>query len=337
MAISVAQLAEALGLEYRGDGTRPLARVATLEEAGGDSLSFATGARYRKALRATAAAAVIVPAELADEAPCALLLAEDAHRAYARAAALLHPPRAARPGVHPSAAVEPTALLGEGIEIAAQAVVEGGAVLGDGAVIGAGCFVGAGSEIGAGTRLHPRVCVYHDCRIGRDCLIQSGAVIGSDGFGYAAGEDGWLHVPQVGRVLIGDGVEIGANSTVDRGAIGDTLIGDGVIIDNQVHVAHNVRIGEHTAIAGCVGIAGSAVIGARCTIAGAAVVLGHLELVDGVHITAMSLVSHSIRQPGRYSSGTPLEENRNWRRNSVRFKQLDQLARRLGLLEKRRQ
>lgn len=335
MSITAGQLAARLGLSCVGDDSVLIERVAAIQSAVAGALSFVTGPRYLKDLQHTEASAVILPQAMALEAPCTVLVSERPYYSYAEAVALLHPPRRAQAGIHPSAVIDPQAQVHAEAEVAALAVIEAGAQIEAGAMIGPHCHIGQGVKIGGNTRLNANISVAHGCEIGRDCLIQSGAVIGSDGFGYAPSAEGWLHIEQIGRVVIGDRVEIGANTTIDRGAIGDTVIADGVIIDNQVHIAHNVRIGEQTAIAGCVGIAGSATIGARCTIGGAAGIIGHLEIVDNVHITAMSLVTGSITEPGRYSSGAPLEDNRSWRRNSVRYKQLDDMARRIARLEKR--
>jgi UDP-3-O-[3-hydroxymyristoyl] glucosamine N-acyltransferase len=203
-------------------------------------------------------------------------------------------------------------------------------------VIGPGAVIGRGARVAAGSRIGARVVVGERCEFGERCMVQPGAVIGGDGFGFAQGEQGWVRIPQLGRVIVGHDVAIGANTTIDRGAADDTVIGDGVILDTQIQIAHNVHIGANTAMAGCVGVAGSARIGARCTVGGAAAILGHLEIVDDVHITAMTLVRTSIRRPGTYSSGLPLETNAEWRRNAARFRQLDRLAKRLAALERER-
>ena len=333
---TVQALAERLGLACRGDGTLALTRAASLESAGPDALSFFVPGTAPERLAATRAGAVIACAEDAASAPCASLVSDEPYLQFARASQLLHPLPAVEPGVAPGATVAPDASIDDRAQVANGAIVEAGARIDAGAVIGPASVVGANARIGADTRLGARTVVGDRCVLGARCIVQPGAVIGSDGFGYAHDSDGWVRIPQIGRVVIGDDVAIGANTTIDRGTSDDTVIADGVILDNQIQIAHNVRIGAGTAMAGCVGVAGSAVIGARCTIGGAAVILGHLEIVDDVHITAMSMVSKSITLAGTWSSGLPLEPNREWRRNVARFRQLDRLARRVNALEKDR-
>jgi UDP-3-O-[3-hydroxymyristoyl] glucosamine N-acyltransferase len=330
---TVRALAERLGLSWKGVGETAVARVASLESAEADCLAFVSRAAYLDRLADCGAGAVIVAPEHAERVRAAAILAENPYAAYARAAQLLHPRPLAEPGIHESAVVDAGARLGADVRVGPRAVVEYGAELGHGTVVAAGAFIGRDASIGAGSYIGPSVTVAHECRLGARCVVQPGAVIGSDGFGFARDGDEWLRIPQIGRVVIGDDVEIGANTTIDRGTLDDTCIGNGVILDNQIQIAHNVRIGDHTAMAGCAGVAGSAVIGARCTIGGRASILGHLEIVDDVHITATSFVTKSIRKPGTYSSGIPVEEGDRWRRNAARFRQLDSLARRLAAIE----
>jgi len=330
---TVEALAERLGVAFRGDGGHGLVRVSSLSAADQQSLAFLSRPAFVSQLAETRAGAVILSPEHVADAPCAVLLSDNPYATYARAAQLLHPPREMPPGLQPGARVDPAAEVAAGAHVAANAVVEAGASVGEGAVIGPGAVIGHRATIGADTRVGANVLVAEDCALGARCRVQAGAVIGSDGFGFARDGDDWIAIPQTGRVLIGNGVEIGANTTIDRGSLDDTVIGDGVILDNQIQIAHNVRIGDHTAMAGCVGVAGSAVIGERCTVGGAAVILGHLEIADDVHITAMSLVTKSITLPGTYSSGTPLQSNAEWRRSAARFRQLDTLARRVTDLE----
>lgn len=334
MSWTVRTLAERLHIRFNGDGDRSIARVASLESAGADALTFVSRDAFVGRLAGTRAAAAIVTPECADAAPCPVLLSDNPYATYARAAQLLHPPPVLPAGIDDAARVDRSARIGGGVHVGPFAVVEAGVEIAEGAQIAAGAFIGRDASVGAHTRIGPRVVVAHACRIGVRGLVQPGAVIGADGFGYARDGDAWIKIPQIGAVVIGDDVEIGASTTIDRGTLDDTVIGDGVILDNQIQIAHNVRIGEHTAMAGCVGVAGSAVIGRRCTVGGAAVILGHLEIVDDVHITAMSLVTKSITLAGTYSSGTPLESNADWRRNAARFRQLDALARRVSRLEK---
>lgn len=334
MSWTVHALAETLGLAYRGDGDRRLERVDALESAGAESLSFVSRASYLDRLEATGAGAVVLAPAHAEHAPCAVLLADNPYAAYARAAQLLHPAPQMAPGTDPTAQVDPAARIAASAHIGPQVVIGADTEIGADAVIEAGAYIGAAVTIGAATRIGPRVVIRGRCRIGSRSRIQPGAVIGADGFGYARDDNGWVRIPQMGGVVIGDDVEIGANTTIDRGTLEDTVVGDGVILDNQIQIGHNVGVGERTAMAGCVGVAGSAVIGRDCTIGGAAGILGHLEIADDVHITAKSLVRKSITLAGTYSSGTPLEPSAEWRRNAARFRQLDALTRRVDALEK---
>ncbi len=337
MAVTVRELAGHLGADYRGDGERRLERVAPLDRAGVNDLSFLSDGTYRRHLAGTAAGAVLISAELADQCPTTAIVVADPYLAYARAAALLHPLPWPAPGVHPRASVDPGATLGPGVAVGANAVIEAGVSVGAGSSVGPGCFLGEAAQIGERCRLHANVTVYHRCRLGDRVVVHSAAVIGSDGFGFANDGGNWIKIPQLGIARIGDDCEIGAGTTIDRGALQDTVIEHGVILDNQIQVAHNVRVGAHTAIAGCVGIAGSADIGCHCRIGGGAGILGHLSIADHVQIAAMSLVTRSITEPGSYASGTPLQESRQWRRNYARFRQLDAIARRVSRIEQREQ
>lgn len=336
MAWSVRSLAERLGLSWRGDEEGVLVRAASLESADAESLGFAVPGTAAERIGATAAGAIIANEPEADAAPCAVLLSDRPYVDYARASQLLHPLPAVEPGVARSASVDPGATVAADAQVDPAAVVAADAVIDGGVVVGPGAVVGCGARVGRDTRIGASVVVAAGCELGPRCIVQPGAVIGSDGFGFARDGAEWVLIPQVGRVVVGAGVAIGANTTIDRGTSGDTVIGDGVILDNLIQIAHNVRVGEHTAMAGCVGVAGSARIGARCLIGGAAGILGHLEIVDDVQIAAMSLVRRSIREPGSYSAGTPLEPSADWRRNAARFRQLDRLARRVAALEKDR-
>jgi len=329
------ELAQRFGCELVGDGERRLVGVCTLQEGAADRLAFLANPRYRRFLKETRAGAVIVSPQDVDIAGVSVLVSDDPYLTYARMAALFSPDERGEPGVHPSAVVADDVELGPGVRVGPQAVVEAAARLDEGAVIGPGCLVGARARIGADTRLVGNVTVCHDVALGRRVLVHPGVVIGGDGFGIARDGEGWVKVPQLGSVRIGDDVEIGANTTIDRGAIGDTVIEDGVKLDNQIQIAHNVRIGAHTAIAAFVGISGSTVVGRRCLIAGAVGMVGHIEVADDVVLTGRCTVSHSITKPGSYSSGTPMEPTRSWRKNSARFRQLDELARRLIALEKK--
>jgi len=325
--LTLAQLADRLGVELRGDGARRVRSVATLAHAGPDDLAFLANRAYRRFLLTTRAGVVVLAPEDAQFSPVPVLVSDNPYATYAEAARILFPPPAPKRGIHPSALVDDSAQVDASAWIGPQCVVAAGAVIGARAQLGPACLVGEGSRIGDDCRLLAHVTLMDKVRLGARVTLQPGAVVGSDGFGMAKVGEAWKPVPQLGGVRIGDDVDIGANTTVDRGALEDTVIGDGVKIDNQVQVAHNVVIGEHTAIAGCVGISGSARIGRRCTLAGGVGIVGHLEITDDVHITAMSMVTRSITRPGTYSAGTPLMPNTQWRRNAVRMRSLDELAR----------
>jgi UDP-3-O-[3-hydroxymyristoyl] glucosamine N-acyltransferase len=333
-AWTLGEIADRFGLEYRGDRACRLTGMATLATAGPEQLAFLANARYRRFLAETRAGAVILSPALASEYAGTVLIAADPYLAYARISRLFDTAPVPAPGIHPSAVVADDARIDASVSIGPCAVIGAGVEIGPGCIVGAHTVIGDGSKLGENCRLHARVTLYHGVTIGAGSVLHSGVVIGADGFGFAPSREGWQKIAQLGGVRIGRNCEIGANTTIDRGALDDTEIGDGVIIDNQVQVAHNVRIGEGTAIAGCVGIAGSTRIGAHCTIAGGAGIAGHLELCDGVHVTAMALVTRSIDKRGSYSSGTGTLESASWRRNAVRFAQLDELYRRVVALER---
>jgi len=336
MTLTLAQLAQQLDVELRGDADVSVSTVASLQRAGPGALSFLANRKYRRYLKNTRASAVVLSEQDAQDSPVAVLVSDNPYACYARAARLLYPLDKPGSGIHPSAVVDEAAEIDPSAWIAANSVVAEGAKIGPSVQIGPGCIIGAKVEIGQGSQLVARVTVLAEARIGSRVILHPGVVIGSDGFGLAKVEDRWEKVPQLGSVHIGNDVEIGSNTTVDRGSAEPTIIEDGVKIDNQVQVAHNVFIGAQTAIAACVGISGSARIGRHCTLAGGVGVVGHLEIADRVHVTGMSMVTRSISEPGTYSAGTPLMENRQWRRNAVRMKQLDGLTRRVSSLEKSR-
>ena len=331
---TLADLAKRFALDLRGDGAVSIAGVATLTAAGDAQLGFLANPRYRGELAATRAAAVILRADDAGYFPRAALIAKDPYVAYAKVAALFERLPASVPGIHPSAVVAADAQIAASASVGPFCVVESGASVADGAVLGPHCHVGADCHVGAQSRLVARVTLVARVRLGKRVLVHPGAVLGADGFGLAFDKDHWIKVPQLGGVMIGDDCEIGANTTIDRGALEDTVLEEDVRLDNQIQIAHNVRIGAHTAMAGCSAVAGSAKIGRYCLIGGGAGVLGHLEIADKVTITSMALVTHSIHEPGEYSSGTPIQDNRSWRRNAARFKHLDELTRRIQALEK---
>jgi len=333
MAVTLADLARRFHGHVRGDGAREIAGVAALDKAGPRQIAYLADKKYRPLLARTAAGAVILRADDADSFAGAALVVDNPQLCFAHVAALLHPPAAAVPGAHLLAAVDARARVAASAWIGAHAVIETGASVGDGAYIGPGCYVGRDAAIGARTRLVARVVVAERCRIGDDCVLHPGAVVGADGFGYAKDGERWVKVPQLGDVVVGNDVEIGANTTIDRGALGDTVIEDGVKLDNLIQIAHNVRIGAHTVVAACTGVAGSAVIGRRCAIGGQVGINGHIQICDDVQIAATSLVMSSITEPGTYSSSIRAQPLDEWRRNSVRINQLDDMARRLRSLE----
>lgn len=332
---SLAELAERGRAELRGDPETRITGVATLGAAGPGDVSFLANPRYRAMLAETRAAAVVVSADSADDCRCAALVSDNPYAAFARIAGMFDNHPGVEPGVHPSAFIHESAQVADDVSVGPNAVVEAGAFLDSGVILGAGSYVGHDSRIGAGTRIAPRATLLHGVSVGRRVLIHSGAVIGADGFGLANEDGRWIKVPQIGGVRLGDDCEVGANTTIDRGALEDTVLEEDVRLDNQIQIAHNVVIGAHTAMAGCSAVAGSAVIGRHCMVGGGVGILGHLVIADHVVITAMSLVTHSIREPGEYSSGTPLEPNRRWRKNAARLRQLDDIARRLRALERK--
>jgi UDP-3-O-[3-hydroxymyristoyl] glucosamine N-acyltransferase len=332
--ITLGQLAEFLGATLRGPADKQITGLATLQEAGPDQVSFLANPQYRKFLATTHAAAVLLKPADAEGYAADALLVPDPYLAYARISHLFDPKPKAAVGVHPTAVVAEDAFVDPGASVGAYAVIESGARIAAGVTIGAHCFIGARSVIGEGGWLAPRVTLYHDVRIGQRVVIQSGAVLGGEGFGFANEKGVWQKIAQIGGVTIGDDVEIGVNTAIDRGAMDDTRIGNGVKLDNQIQIAHNVQIGDHTAMAACVGISGSAKIGKHCMLAGGVGLVGHIEICDGVFVTGMTMVTRSITEPGSYSSGTAMQPAAEWRKSAARMRHLDDMARRLQHLEK---
>ena len=324
------ELADRFGLLLRGDANAVVSGVATLAGAGPDSLGFLANPKYRSQLATTRAGVVVMRETDAEGHDGTVLLAADPYAAFARISALFEPVAERPAGIHPTAAIDASARVDPSAHVAAHVAIGARSIVHAGAVIGPGCVIGDDCEVGEDCELVARVTLVARVRLGRRVRIHPGAVLGADGFGLAMEGGRWIKVPQLGGVVVGDDCEIGANTTIDRGALEDTVLEEDVRLDNQIQVGHNVRIGAHTAMAGCSAIAGSARIGRYCLIGGGAGVLGHLEVCDRVVVTAMSLVTHSIREPGEYSSGTPLMDNRSWRRNAARFKQLDALARKVA-------
>jgi len=316
--LTLGEIASRLGGRIAGDPATLIRQVGSLEEAGAGEIAFLVSPKHKGKLAATRAAAVILSPATEKLTARPRIVCDNPYAYYARVSQMFNPLTLQPPGVHPSAVVAPGARLGERVSI------------------GAGCVVGEGASIGDETCLYPGVVVYPGCTLGKRCIVHAGAVIGADGFGNAREDERWIKIPQLGSVRIGDDVEIGANTTIDRGHLGDTVIEEGAKLDNQIQIGHNTRIGAHTAIAGCVGIAGSADIGRYCTLGGAAMILGHLKIVDRVHVTAGTMISSSILQAGSYAGFFPFDETAAWLRNAARIRHLDELAERVRALEKAR-
>jgi len=342
-SFSLGEIAEFLNAELRGDSQTRISGLNTLLNAGSSELAFLANEKYVSQLADSSAEAVILSAKHIDESQStagsysgALLLLDNPYLGYAQISQWFDPAPTLVPGIHPSAVVDKTAQIGANVAIGPNVVVEADAIIGADCYLGAGSTIGARSQLGEGARICANVSIYHDVSIGCRATLHSGSVIGADGFGFApTGTGSWQKIYQIGGVVIGDNVEIGACSTIDRGALGDTRIGNGVIIDNHVQIAHNVVIGDNTAMAAYSAVAGSATIGRNCIFAGDACVVGHVNICDNVHIMARSLVTKSIDKPGAFSAVMPLMETREWRKNAVRISQLDSMARRLKALEKK--
>jgi UDP-3-O-[3-hydroxymyristoyl] glucosamine N-acyltransferase len=314
-ALTLAEIARRLGGRVVGDPETRVRQVGSLEHARSGEISFLSSPKFKSRLGATRASAVILSAEFEDLTPLPRIVCDAPYVYFARVSQLFNPLTTQAPGVHP------TAVLGKDVR------------LGEGVSIGAGCAIGDGVSVGDGSCLYPRVVIYEKCSLGKRVIVHAGAVIGADGFGIARDAGGWVKIPQIGAVRIGDDVEIGANTTIDRGAIDDTVVEEGVKLDNQIQIGHNVRVGARTAMAGCVAVAGSADIGRDCTIGAAAVILGHLQLVDGVHVSAGTVISRSVRQPGTYTGMYPFDDNESWARNTALVRHLAELAERVRALE----
>lgn len=331
--LRLVEIVTRLGGSLAGDGSVLVSQVGSLASAGPRQIAFLASPKYRQQLQATLAAAVIVPPQFAADTSLPRIVHPNPYAYYARVVALLNPPRPRPRGVHSSAVVHSeipaSACIGEHV------VVGVGVRIGENVCIYPGCVVGDGVSIGDDCLLYPNVVVYHDCVIGRRAIIQAGAVIGGDGFGFAREGECWVKIPQIGRVVIGDDVEIGANTSIDRGALDDTVIGNGVKLDNQIQIAHNVLIGDHTAMAGCVGIAGSTKVGRRCTVGGAGMIVGHIDLADDVHVSAGTMITKSLRKPGQYTGVFPFGAHEEWLHSAAQIKRLAKLAERVSELDKK--
>ncbi|ASX25699.1 UDP-3-O-(3-hydroxymyristoyl)glucosamine N-acyltransferase [Candidatus Williamhamiltonella defendens] len=331
----LSDLANQLNAKLQGDGNTIITSIAPLQSAQKNQITFLTSKPYKKYLSDSQAGAIILTESDLPFCNTSALVVKDPYLAYALLSKIMDTTPAPAENIEPQAVISPTARLGKNVCIGANAVIESGVVLEDGVVIGAGCFIGKNVHIGSGTRLWANVSIYHDVEIGERCLVQSGAVIGSDGFGYANNKGKWVKIAQLGSIKIGHEVEIGASTSIDRGTLGDTIIGNGVIIDNQCQIAHNVTIGDYTAIAGGVVMAGSLKIGRYCQIGGASVINGHMEIADKVVITGMAMVMRPITEPGIYSSGIPLQSNKAWRKTAALVMQIDSMNKRLKSLKRK--
>ncbi|MFU9135930.1 UDP-3-O-(3-hydroxymyristoyl)glucosamine N-acyltransferase [Erwinia tasmaniensis] len=334
-SIRLADLAQQLDADLHGDGDLVISGIASMQSAQTGQITFLSNSRYREQLAACQASAVVLTETDLDFFNGAALVVKDPYLTYARMAQILDTTPQPAQDIAPGAVIDSSAQLGNNVSVGANAVIESGVILGEGAIIGPGCFIGKNTRIGAGSRLWANVSIYHDVQIGERCLIQSGTVIGADGFGYANDRGNWVKIPQLGTVIIGDRVEIGACTTIDRGALDNTQIGNGVIIDNQCQIAHNVVIGDNTAVAGGVIMAGSLKIGRYCMIGGASVINGHMEICDKVTVTGMGMVMRPITQPGVYSSGIPLQPNKTWRKTAALVMNIDEISKRLKSIERK--
>jgi UDP-3-O-[3-hydroxymyristoyl] glucosamine N-acyltransferase len=340
MSIRLGKLVERLGGQLTGDAEREVSGIAPLDAANASHVTFLSNPKLRtQAAQTQAAALILSPADdavIGASYKGARIVTDNPYAYFARTAQLFVEQNAipAVPGIHPSASVDPDAQVATGAHIGPHVTIEAGAVIADQAVIDAGCFIGRGAKVGAATHFFANVAFHAGCEIGERGIIHSGAVIGADGFGFAKDKGAWVKIPQTGRVVIGNDVEIGANTTIDRGALADTVIEDGVKLDNQIQIGHNCHIGAHTAMAGCVGVAGSAKIGKYCTFGGAAMVLGHLTIVDNVHISSGSMVSRSILEPGQYTGFYPLAKNAEWEKSAAIVRNLGSMREKIRELEK---
>lgn len=329
----LSDLVTQVGGELRGEDC-VVSGFGPLETANSTQLSFVAQAKYRAIIASSQAKALVLKPEWADSADRPAIFTANPYAWFAKAQALFHPRPKLITGVHPQAYIHVDASIDPGAEIGALVSVSEGARIAAGAVVYPGAVIGRNVVIGAETIIYPNVVIYHDCVVGERCIVHAGAVIGADGFGFAMDSGHWVKIPQVGRVVIGNDVEIGANTTIDRGAIGDTIIGDDVKLDNLIMLAHNVEIGSHTAIAGCTGIAGSTTVGQSCTIGGAAMIVGHINIGDRVHIGGGTLVSKSLPSEKAYA-GYPFAEAREWQKNAQHLRHLDEMAKTLKTLQKR--
>lgn len=334
MQKTLQDIAQAIGAELLGEPQLIITAVSPLDTAEKGHISFINDPKYLAKIAGSSASALIVTPDVAEKTSGNLLVMADPYLGFAKTAQLFDSTPRPQATISSSATIHSSATIGDDVYIGPNVVIEADVTIGDGCILESGVYVGQKSSVGANTRIYPNTVLYHDVSLGNNCIIHANVVLGSDGFGYAHDRGEWVKIPQVGGVVIGDDVEIGAHTAIDRGALENTTIGNGVKLDNHIHVAHNVTIGDYTAIAGCTAIAGSAKIGKYCTIAGRVSILGHLTICDKAHITATTFVNKSITKPGAYSSGTTHQDNKDWQKSAIRFRQLDTMWRKMKQLEK---
>jgi len=333
MSYTLQVIADKIGATIHGDASTIVNSLATLADAKAGQIAFLSNVKYKQQLSDTCASAVILSSDCLEECQTNALVMDNPYMGYALVAQLLDSTPRTSSNIHATAVVDPTAVIAEDVTIGANAVIEAGVNLGENVSIGAGCFIGENTQIGANTALWSNVSVYHDVKIGNNCLIQANTVIGSDGFGYANHQGKWVKIPQLGSVLIGNNVEIGASTTIDRGALGDTVIHDNVILDNQIQIAHNVEIGSGSAMAACSVIAGSTKVGKNCSFAGLVGVNGHINITDNCVFTGFAMVTKSVSESGVYSSGLPAQSNREWQKSNARIRKLETTNKKIKALE----
>jgi len=333
MSFTLSEIARQLDVEFNGDGDCVIESVADIEKAQTGSIAFVYSGRYEKYLSTTNASAVIVSRDMSEKSDIPCIITDEPRLIYAKVAQLLYPTLIQSAEISPHSIIHDSVSMGDQITVEDAVVIQKDSRIASDVAIGAGSVIGKNVVIGRGSKIYPNVTILDRCEIGENCILHSGVVIGADGFGFVPEDEHYVKVPQIGRVLIGDDVEIGANTTVDRGAIEDTVIGNGVKLDNQIQVAHNVVIGDHTVISAGTAIAGTTRIGKHCLIGGCVAIRDNIEITDNVILTGRTLVSRSITKSGSYSSSTPIDDTANWRKNSARFRTLDVLARRVKQLE----
>jgi UDP-3-O-[3-hydroxymyristoyl] glucosamine N-acyltransferase len=331
---SIAEIAKLLDAEFVGDGSHLISGVASLDNAQVTDISFLNNSKFKSQLNTTQAGCVLVSASEKELAATNVIILSDPYLGFARVAQLLDSTPIPKSAIHSTAQIDPDVKLGNNISVAAGVVIEEGCEIADNVIIGANTTIAQGCKIGENSRIYTNVSIYHFVTIGRSCLIHAGAVIGADGFGFANNKGEWVKIPQTGKVILGDNVEVGANTCIDRGALNNTIIGNGVKLDNLCHIAHNVELGAHVAMAAYAGVAGSSIIGDYATFSGRSTILGHLSIAAGTHVTACSLINRSNKEPGVFSSGTGMQDNKSWRKSVARFRQLDDMAKQIKALEK---